>query len=443
SDNGYTCFNKNHQNVTSVIRSFNRALAARLIASNYQPKLRYEDDDAWTEVLPDVFVYSAFLEKTRSGTWQIRSVGIVRRDLAAIRQTPVDIQCLIDAGTVIDLAKVELTLIADSHNRAYTAAFFTCPVELPSQVKASRRVSFAIRLRLNVTRPKWVKIHKTGKTSVKLCSVCVKPIYDKFNELSLITEFIGYYTSMGVSRFDLYISDVSRGTQLLLSRLRGHSGTLIKLHRWNLKVDKAYIWYKGQLAAIQDCIYRSWSFSEYVIIVDFDEFLVPKKKRTILEALLVIESRTGKNLLGSMVVQNQFFCTEYPYNSALLRQKPPLLSQITSAREATPWKHYARSKYIMRPNATIAGGVHYVLEHHPGVQELLIPMDEMVLHHYRTCCGLLKRTDAWLGSSSHEVLQNEKVEVDKSMYAFSTNLVRSDAVLFVKRLLQRPVTRTL
>lgn len=438
SNNDYTCFNKNHQDVTSAIKSFNRDLAARLISMNDQPRLQFEDDDSWMEVFTDVFVYSAFLEETRTGTWQVRLISVVRKDLAMLRQNPIDLQCWVAAGPAIFLAEVGFKLIPEDHGLPYTAAFFTCPVKLPSEVRDHPTVRVALGSHWNMTRPKWINVHKTGNTPLKFCSVCVRPIYAPFNELSLITEFIGYYTSMGVSRFDFYIYELSKEAALLLSALKKHTGAPIQLHKWNLGLNLSRLQAYGQLAAIQDCIHRSRFISEFVINVDFDEFLVPKKKRSIPEAILNVETAVGKNSLGSMVVQNQFFCTEYPYNAALLRQTPPLLSLIENVREAVPWEHNVRSKYITRASATVVGGVHFVWEHHPGVRQIKVPVDEMVLHHYRTCCGLTK--DAWLGLFSYEFLREEHVEEDKSVYTFSKNLLKSNAVLFVKNLSQETKT---
>ncbi|EEC16522.1 hypothetical protein IscW_ISCW022056, partial [Ixodes scapularis] len=273
SHNDYTCLNKNHRDVTLAIKSFNKILAARLIAASDQPKLQFADDDTWVEVFPDVFVYSAFLEESQAGTWQVRLISVVRKDLAMLQRSPIDVQCWVGAGTAVFLAEAGFRLVPEDHDLPYSAAFFTCP---------------------------------------------------------------------------------------------GHSGALIRLHKWNLSLNKSLILEYGQLAAVQDCIYRSRFVSEYLMSVDFDEFLVPRKKRSIPEALLSIETAVGKNVLGSMVIQNQFFCREYPYNSALLRQVPPLLSLIENVREAIPWEHNVRSKYITRPNATVVGGVHFVWEHRPG-----------------------------------------------------------------------------
>ncbi|KAG0444118.1 hypothetical protein HPB47_014153 [Ixodes persulcatus] len=381
----------------------------RLIAASDQPKLQFADDDTWVEVFPDVFVYSAFLEEIQAGTWQVRLISVVRKDLVMLRHTPIDVQCWVGAGTAVFLAEAGLRLVPEDHDLPYSAAFFTCPVKLPSEVIDHPTVRVALGSHWNMTRPKWVMVHKAGNSSLKFCSVCVRPINVKFDQLSLITEFIGYYTSMGISRFDFYIYDVSKEAALLLSHMKGHSGALIQLHKWNLSLNKSHILECGQLAAVQDCIYRSRFVSEYLISVDFDEFLVPRKKRSIPEALLSVETAVGKNVLGSMVIQNQFFCREYPYNSALLRQVPPLLSLIENVREAIPWEHNVRSKYITRPNATVVGGVHFVWEHRPGLRKLHVPADEIVLHHYRTCCGLTK--NAWLGFFPYDFLQEEEVKM--------------------------------
>ncbi|XP_077519073.1 uncharacterized protein LOC144129060 isoform X2 [Amblyomma americanum] len=430
----YSCDNRNHGNVTSSIREFDSLLAGKLLESDSGQDPLFEDDDAWVLVLPRTYVYSAYMDDSEPGNCQVRLISVVPRDAAGDRA----VQCWISVGSAVFLSEASLKVLPEHHDLPYAAAFFACPVKFPSEVRGQPNMRVALGTNWNMSSPKWFKVHNRRQQPPKFLSACVRPMVGHFSALSLVTEFVAYYAAMGVGRFDFYLCQVPRETEILLSLLRNRGKVDIRLHRWNLYLNGSYILEHGQLAAIQDCLYRSKLTSEYVLNVDFDEFLVSKTRSTLSEALLEIEGSVGKRSLGSVVVKNQFFCYEYPFNAAYLRQKPPLLTRILFVREANPWKHRERSKYAARASAVATGGVHFVWEHTLGAREVAISESVMVMHHYRSCCGL-KKSNFW-GSSYTEVLTKEGVVIDKSMYAFAARLLYSDVITFIKELIEEPTT---
>lgn len=123
---------------------------------------------------------------------------------------------------------------------------------------------------------------------------------------------------------------------------------------------------------------------------------------------------------------------------APMAMRRPITSRILFVREANPWKHRERSKYAARPSAVTAGGVHFVWEHTRGTREVAISESVMVMHHYRSCCGLKKR-NFW-SSSYDEFLVEEGVVIDKSMYPLSGRLLYSDVIASIKELIEEPTT---
>lgn len=432
--NKYTCQNRNHGNITATIRAFDARLAGKLRENDSGQETVYEDDDAWVRILPHTYVYSAYMDDSEPQNCQVRLVSVVSRD--AVKYTSV--QCWLSVGSAIFLSDASLEVLPEHHRLPYAAAFFLCPVKFPSEVRNQPNMRVALGTNWNTTTPQWFKVHNRRQHPLRFCSVCIRPMVELYSALASITEFVAYYVSMGVAHFNIYLCQVPREVEVLLSHLRDHGKVDIRLHRWNLPLNDSSILAYGQMAAIQDCLYRSRLTSEYILNVDFDEFLVSKTRNRLTDALLEIETSVGKNSLGSVLVKNQFFCYEYPFNAAYLRQKPPMLSRILFFREANVWKHYERSKYAARASAVVAGGVHFVWKHAKGAREVAISESVMVMHHYRSCCGVGK-SNFW-GTSYPEFLGEEDVVVDKSLYAVSARLVNSDVIASVKELMEESTT---
>ncbi|XP_075741986.1 uncharacterized protein LOC119169323 [Rhipicephalus microplus] len=437
SKSQYTCNNRNYRNLTATIREFNARLAEKLRENDSGQETVYEDDDQWVQVLPRTYVYYAYMDDSEPQNCHVRIVSVVPRDSAQ----EMAVQCWLNVGPAVFLSEANLEVLPEHHGLPYAAAFFLCPVKFPSEVRNHPNMRVALGTNWNMTSPQWLRVRNQRKRPLKFCSVCVRPVVEHYRRFSSITEFIAYYASMGVAHFNIYLCQVPREVEVLLSHLRESGKVDIRLHRWNLPLNDSSVLAYGQMAAIQDCIYRSRLASEYIINVDFDEFIVSKTRNRLTDAILEIETSVGKNSLGSVLVKNQFFCYEYPLNAACLRHKPPMLSRILFLREANVWKHYERSKYVARTTAVVSGGVHFVWEHAKGARTVAISESVMVMHHYRSCCGVRKsnfwRTSYW------EFLGEEHVVVDKFMYAISARLVYSNVVASVKELMDELSTEPL
>ncbi|KAH7970055.1 hypothetical protein HPB52_023944 [Rhipicephalus sanguineus] len=437
SKSQYTCNNRNYGNLTATIRKFDARLAEKLRENDSGQETVYDDDHTWIQVLPRTFVYSAYVDDSEPQDCQVRIISVVPRDSA--QETAV--QCWLSIGSAVFLSEASLKVLPEHHDLPYAAAFFLCPVKFPSEVRNQPNMRVALGTNWNMTSPKWLSVHNRRKHPLKFCSVCVRPMVEHYRALASITEFVAYYVSMGAAHFNIYLCQVPREVELLLSHLRHHGKVDIRLHRWNLPLNDSSVLAYGQMAAIQDCIYRSRLASEYIINVDFDEFLVSKTRNRLTDAILEIETSVGKNSLGSVLVKNQFFCYEYPFNAAYLRQKPPMLSRILFLREANVWKHYERSKYVARAAAVVSGGVHFVWEHAKGARAVAISESVMVMHHYRSCCGV-RKSNFW-GTSYWEFLGEEDALVDKSLYAISARMAYSNVVASIKELMDESSTEPL
>ncbi|XP_077486734.1 uncharacterized protein LOC144098046 [Amblyomma americanum] len=209
----------------------------------------------------------------------------------------------------------------------------------------------------------------------------------------------------------------------------------MSLHRWKVNTEETPI--HGQIAAIQDCIYRSKMHSKYVLNADFDEFIVPGREETLAETVLRIANFTGENKLGSLVVRNWMFCYEYPANSLVPGRVPLLLSHSLALRERKPWNYRIRTKYIASTRAARIGGVHFVWEHAPGSREVLVPATELAMNHYRTCCGLEN-----LSVRPTLVLNHSDIVRDERVYRYQQRVLQTPAIIALLKIVKRKEVKT-
>lgn len=77
-----------------------------------------------------------------------------------------------------------------------------------------------------------------------------------------------------------YLTKEALGNKAQMNVLRRYesAGTVILLN-WTVDAlalfKKESIWYMGQSAMLQDCLYRTMGFSRYTILNDLDEYFIP------------------------------------------------------------------------------------------------------------------------------------------------------------------------
>lgn len=338
----YTCRNQNHLDIRNAVKTFNKRVAVKLRRNDRGSPVVYEDDDDWRTVSPDVLVYSAYLEENSKNSWSIRVIGAARR-----RRKYENLSCLVSWEGGEFISSVSSQHVSEHPAPLFGAFLFRCPV---SNLEVTRQGTIRVALGFDLwkkdkTELEWMSVHPPQKPQFKCCTVCVRPLNKYFHELAYVAEFLGYYTSMGIRRFDFYMAEVSREMELMLAELQEHPDAVIRLHKWNLPLTLKELEEHGQMSALQECIYRSRSATEYVLNVDLDEFFVPRRNRTIAEALESLEATHGPDSVGSYVIKNRFYCTEFPYNPAFLQpDRAPLLTRIINVREAKKGRTVIREK---------------------------------------------------------------------------------------------------
>ena len=122
----------------------------------------------------------------------------------------------------------------------------------------------------------------------------------------------------------------------------------------------------GQLASSNDCLNRNRKSSRYLVLVDWDEVLVPLKRSNWMDLLQdLTQQRHPANEYQFACV---FFRKDFPLSSDRFPGKALALKYKANAllvdkREKRPVGGYSRSKYIIDPNGVHTVGIHYVFQH--------------------------------------------------------------------------------
>ena len=156
--------------------------------------------------------------------------------------------------------------------------------------------------------------------------------------------------------------------------------------------DFDIIWNYGQVTAINDCIYRNMYVSEFVVSVDFDEFIVPYGKAENWADMMEEAGCHGKSVY---LLRNAFFGIGPDWrNQTGKYHKDKLVADILHLQTLTVTKQDAyvnffpkRSKFIARTDAVTTAGIHNVQgiwgvnNRNVHVCEIRLPYGR--LHHYR------------------------------------------------------------
>ena len=190
------------------------------------------------------------------------------------------------------VVRASVWAIRENWNLKYSAAFVLCPlgnaesgvdVQVPDAVSvfaAEDGSEGATNLMPVLNRDYVLDKSEIDSSAV---GVCVKPIHFEYNKTSELIEFIELNRLLGVSRFTLYNDTMSDEVSCVLERYASSKRVQLSVLEWKLNVaSQTEIRTEGLFAALNDCLYRNMLRVQYLALIDFDEFIVPKRNRHVL-----------------------------------------------------------------------------------------------------------------------------------------------------------------
>jgi len=179
-------------------------------------------------------------------------------------------------------------------------------------------------------------------------TVCVKPMHYDYDNVMQLVEWTEFHRIQGVTHFIFYNHTIGEKISCLLSGPYKH---LVEVLPWTLPfISQKEIRTEGLFTAINDCVYRSRGKSKYLIIVDLDEMIVPRKQfdnyQGFVSNILTLSTNLRKKI-GAFSVQNGFFYLQWkdePLEVPFENQKNSRLNQIVASELVSLRKTRRRSK---------------------------------------------------------------------------------------------------
>ncbi|XP_022917015.1 uncharacterized protein [Onthophagus taurus] len=367
------------------------------------------------------FVYSAYFD----GRKDQRSVRIIA---ATKTRGATRVWCRLwyksqegnSTGFISKTIASKLKVIRENWNLKYSACFLLCPLDkdhqIPSAVSIVSRIWNSPSNLLTVMNNR-NDTHRTGTTTnggITL-NVCVKPLHFEYNKAVPLLEFIELHRILGAGHFTFYNHTVGPQVACLLERYVAEG--VVTLLPWDLNMaSQKDIRTEGLFAALNDCLYRSMYRFSHAIMIDLDEFIIPRHNDTIPHLLEWLGEKINSKLTGSYSFQNGFFYLQWEDDNTLYNKDIIASSLLTLKKTRRKYKlhpHKQRSKYICRPEFVVETGNHFIWEFLPGHNTFNVPSDAAILHHYRVC-----------EFGGDDCVQTASV-VDRTTFKYTDRLIKS------------------
>ncbi|GFR88103.1 UDP-galactose:beta-D-galactoside beta-1,4-galactosyltransferase [Elysia marginata] len=223
-----------------------------------------------------------------------------------------------------------------------------------------------------------------NKDRVVEFTVCIPALWDYDNAAQMVEklEMVGL---LGAGRVVLYNTSIGSNVRAVLefySRLWANgNGTLeVVVHSW--KLPDLSIHYKGQIAAMDDCLYRYGWLSKYMVFDDLDEFIVPQRHDNWSQLIAEREKLNPRHaaFMFRCTVMNKDHTSPVPgFEADALRYGSSVLS--FTQRDVYISGPVNKSKIIVNPRKVESIGVHHVYEGYETTD--IIPPEDGLLYHYR------------------------------------------------------------
>ncbi|XP_071994932.1 beta-1,4-galactosyltransferase galt-1-like [Engystomops pustulosus] len=209
------------------------------------------------------------------------------RILAIVHKTVKNIYCLFHCKQNVYLqGRANIDIFKDNFGFPYQTANILCPS--PPQCDYDY-MSVHTNSSTDMRKIPIFKIQKDhiGSFSANF-TVCISALYGKYNNALQVIQAIEMYKLLGASRVTIYNISCHENVDKILKHYIREG--VVEVVPWPidkyLKTSKKWkyvkgldseIGYYGQIASLNDCMYRNMYKSEFVLLNDIDEIIIPIK----------------------------------------------------------------------------------------------------------------------------------------------------------------------
>ena len=333
--------------------------------------------------LHDIWIYSVFYEYNNVVHERpvIQAIGLITTDpslTASVNETDVSFHLYSEEGAVqlqTRTGSVVLVSFSWSHSRLWEhgTGYATVKLEcvLTSADTPPTHVSFSWPHNDTLTHRFTVEYPDTAAR--RHISVCYSVLYGGFNNASQLQQNVEYNRLMGAEHVFLYKQNVGPEVEDLLSYY-SRQGFLTALP---LPLSKQVrdSFYFGQHLAILDCHARNRNSSDWVALIDPDEYIMPRKHSSWTELLEYLDDESENSIRPTYAFQHTYY-TRYQNASdwdfvkktlhlsaddvAFIKQNHVQL--FLEMNQLDPYSmnmgRFARRKSIFQPDLVILPGTH-------------------------------------------------------------------------------------
>ncbi|XP_053137672.1 uncharacterized protein LOC128338777 [Hemicordylus capensis] len=246
-------------------------------------------------------------------------------------------------------------------------------------------------------------------------TVCISTMFGEYNNVLQFIQSVEMYKLLGVQKVVIYKNSCSPLMEKVLAFYTAEKvveivpwpieAYLNVSHEWRFKDNGSQIGYYGQIAALNDCVYRNMYKSKYVLLNDIDEIILPVEHpdwKTMMQSLQKEDPEVGVFLFENHIFPNTVFTSDH-FPSWNTIPGVNILQHIL--REPDRKEVLNPRKMIVNPRKVIQTSVHSVLQAYGSSVE--VPMDIAIVYHCRTPLqanlpkeSLIKDTTLWRYQSS-------------------------------------------
>lgn len=139
--------------------------------------------------------------------------------------------------------------------------------------------------------------------------------------------------------FDLTPQRFERKDYFLVWFILLISANTTQQNKSNIKRDDINLF-----SALNDCVYRSRGSSKYLVLVDLDEMIVPRKSTNYTALLDKLDTLSNRKKIGAYSFQNAFFYLQWPDDTSIFKIEGNPLAERVSKKLLSLTKTRRRSR---------------------------------------------------------------------------------------------------
>ncbi|KAM4695901.1 glycosyltransferase family 92 protein F13G3.3-like [Rhinophrynus dorsalis] len=320
------------------------------------------------------------------GTETLRTIAIVHH------KDVTDLYCLFfcstsQGGTAV---KAQVEIHSDRCGFPYGTADILCPK--PPSCSPNYVAFFRETRQDNDPLTVFEIKNLTSQIITSNFTVCISTMFGNYSNLLLFIQSLEMYKILGAQKVTVYRNNCSDLMDKALQYYRSEGfieivdwpidSYLNVSTKWHYSFEAKDIGYYGQIAALNDCVYRNMYSSRFLLLNDLDEIILPVKYQDwnkMMEALEVKYPGAGVFLFDNHVFPRTVFDSHFNITQWQSLPGDNILQHIY--REPMPNTPFNNRKMIINPRKVIQTSVHFILK--ATAQSVQIKSDIALLHHCR------------------------------------------------------------